>query len=177
MRWVDWSTMAQNKTTHAWSDSAEGILTLTATGSWKNSRTHTASRSLILTKTLKAFKSRTPKGTKTQRIQGHLKLTEWFVSELTQCDRSICLKEICYIHPCQYTLIVSYPIKRRWEKKTTQKMEQTNIILKSTLDSITNNFIQFAYLCVCEKKKRSRAKFQRASQQVHVDINLFLSAF
>ncbi len=69
----------------------------------KKRSTHTACRSLILTKTLKALRSRTPEGTKTQRIwvktkQGHLKLTEWLLSELTQCDRSVCLKEICYIH-------------------------------------------------------------------------------
>jgi len=31
-------------------------------------------------------------------------------------------------------------------------MEQTNIIFKTTLDSFTNNFIEFAYLCVREKK-------------------------
>lgn len=78
----------------------------------KKRSTHTAGRSLILTKTLKAVKSRTPKGTKTQRIQGHLKLTEGFFSELTKCDRSVCLKEFQTDSAlCTQT---SYPRSNRW---------------------------------------------------------------
>lgn len=156
MRWVDRSTMAQNKTNRPWSDSAEGIPTLTDSRSWEKKRgvlTHIC-RSLILTKTLKALRSRTPKGTKTQRIwvktkQGHLKLTEWLLSELTQCDRSVCLKEICYIHnthlqrktkPVPLILLFNQPVKQRARQQRIQ-MNQTNKVLKSTLASFTNNFV------------------------------------